>query len=248
MKKPLTEPDTGAALPPRAQPGYYPGFSTLAQQQYWEEATRKLVLERVSQVPPIRFFTADEALLFAAIADRVLPQDDRDEAHRIPIVNGLDERLFEKKGNGYRYEQMPPDGEAYRLGLKAIEEIARHLHGRGFREIDPLQQDQVLQALHDSRPPAAHEIWSRMPVGRFWQMLVSDVVEQYYAHPLAWDEIGFGGPAYPRGYMRLEEGEPEPWEVDEQRYEWAAPGDSLSDRNSPVEDDDAPAAGQGGTH
>jgi hypothetical protein len=24
-----------------------------------------------------------------------------------------------------------------------------------------------------------------------------------YAHPYAWDEIGFGGPAYPRGYGAL---------------------------------------------
>ncbi len=60
-------------------------------------------------------------------------------------------------------------------------------------------------------------------------MLVTDVVAVYYAHPWAWDEIGFGGPAYPRGYMRLEEGEPEPWEVEEQRYDWQAPADSISD-------------------
>jgi hypothetical protein len=24
----------------------------------------------------------------------------------------------------------------------------------------------------------------------------------FYSHPWAWNEIGFGGPAYPRGYMR----------------------------------------------
>ena len=25
----------------------------------------------------------------------------------------------------------------------------------------------------------------------------------FYSHPWAWNEIGFGGPAYPRGYARL---------------------------------------------
>ena len=35
----------------------------------------------------------------------------------------------------------------------------------------------------------------------------------YYAHPYAWDEIGFGGPAYPRGYFALNHGAPEPWEA-----------------------------------
>jgi hypothetical protein len=32
------------------------------------------------------------------------------------------------------------------------------------------------------------------------------VLAAFYSHPWAWNEIGFGGPAYPRGYMRLAEG------------------------------------------
>ena len=77
--------------------------------------------------------------------------------------------------------------------------------------------------------PGAEEIWQRMPMHRYWGLVVQDCVEMYYAHPWAWDEIGFGGPAYPRAYMRLERGEPEPWEVEEQRYEWGAPPVAVSD-------------------
>ena len=69
-----------------------------------------------------------------------------------------------------------------------------------------------------------------MNIDRFWTLLLGDVCSIYYAHPWAWDEVGFGGPAYPRGYMRLEEGEPEPWETGERRYQWAAPADTISDR------------------
>jgi hypothetical protein len=29
------------------------------------------------------------------------------------------------------------------------------------------------------------------------------VLAAFYSHPWAWNEIGFGGPAYPRGFMRL---------------------------------------------
>lgn len=36
-------------------------------------------------------------------------------------------------------------------------------------------------------------------------------------------------PIFFRAYTRLERGEPEPWEVEEQRYEWLAPEGSLSD-------------------
>ncbi len=73
-----------------------------------------------------------------------------------------------------------------------------------------------------------------MPVHRFWMMLVQDCIEVYYAHPWAWDEIGFGGPAYPRAYIRLENGAPEPWESNERRYEWKAPDASVSDLYEPI--------------
>jgi hypothetical protein len=228
------EATTGQPITPRAQPGYYPGFQTLSQQAFWDEATRKVVRDRVEHVPPIRFFSSDQERLMRAVCARLLPQDDRDEQHQIPVVNYIDDRLYHRRIDGYRFEDMPEDHEAHLLGLQAIEEIAHHLFQRSFVELEPRQQDQVLQTIHDGQPPAAAEIWQKMSVTRFWMLLMQDVVDAYYAHPYAWDEIGFGGPAYPRGYMRLENGRPEPWEVEEQRYEWHAPANSLSDVYKPI--------------
>ncbi|HEY7790977.1 MAG TPA: gluconate 2-dehydrogenase subunit 3 family protein [Vicinamibacterales bacterium] len=227
-------PDTGEPIPPRETPGYYPGYHTLDQQAFWDAATRDTIRTRVHDVPPIRFFTAEEAALLTAICARVLPQDDRDEAHRIPIVNHIDARLFENRHEGYRYEDMPPDREAHRLGLSGIDAVARHLFQEGFRKLLPEEQDAVLLTLHEGRPPAGQEIWARMPVHRYWMLLVGDVVAVYYAHPWAWDEIGFGGPAYPRGYFRLERGEPEPWEKAEQRYLWRAPASARSEESCDI--------------
>ena len=244
------DPRTGAPIGPLAQPGYYPGFSTLAQHAFWDEATRRLVLDRVEQVPPIRFFTAGEARTLEAICDRVMPQDDRDAAHKIPIVPRIDDRLYSGVSDGYRYEDMPPDGEAYHLGIAAIDAMARDVYdGRRFDELAPPEQDRLLRQLHDGAPQAAHEQWRKLPVRRFWLLLVGDCAAAYYAHPYAWDEIGFGGPAYPRGYMRLEHGEPEPWEVRERRYEWVAPPWSVSDQYAPLGGEFARGApGQEGTH
>jgi hypothetical protein len=225
---PCTNPTTGAPLPKRDQPGYYPGFSTLSQKRYWDAATRKLIEERVSRQKPIRFFTPEEARTMEAVVDRLLPQDDRTHERRIPILPGIDDRLYEDRLDGYRFEDMPPDQEAYRIGLRAFEEMAKTLRGRSFHELSVPEQEEILKSIHDGKPQAAHEIWKQMNVDRFWTLLVTDVVAVYYAHPWAWDEIGYGGPAYPRGYMRLEEGEPEPWEVNEQRYDWEPPADSIS--------------------
>jgi hypothetical protein len=29
------------------------------------------------------------------------------------------------------------------------------------------------------------------------------ILAEFYSHPWSWNEIGFGGPAYPRGFMRI---------------------------------------------
>lgn len=245
------DPMTKQPLPQRAQPGYYPDFHTLSQKSFWDEATRNIVLARVEQVPSIRFFSPEEAQLMQAICDRVLPQDDRDEEHRIPIVNYVDERLYSGRIDGYRFEDMPPDQEAHRLGLEAIEGIARHLYNKPFLQLGPLEQDSVLQTIHDCQPPAGEAIWQDLPVRRYWMLLVQDVMEAYYAHPYAWDEIGFGGPAYPRGYMRLEGGKPESWEVHEQRYDWVPSASSLSGKDTPIGEPgglQGQTSGQEGTH
>ncbi|HTW64462.1 MAG TPA: gluconate 2-dehydrogenase subunit 3 family protein [Bryobacteraceae bacterium] len=244
------DPATGKPIGPRAQPGYYPGFSTLSQQKFWDAKTREVILDRVNNVPEIRFFTPEETRLLTAICARILPQDDRDTHHKIPIVPQIDKRLYENSHDGYQYENMPPDREAFQLGIKAIEQMAIEQHGCGFLDIGPLEQDAILRSLHQSKPAGAHEIWARMPVHRFWILLLTDCAEAYYSHPFAWDEIGFGGPAYPRAYMRLERGEAEPWEVEEKRYEWAAPPNSLSGDHEPIsgEMEHYGSPGQGGTH
>jgi hypothetical protein len=245
----IRKPD-GQTIAPMRQPGYYPGYSTLSQQKFWDAKTRQVVLERVNNVPPIRFFSADEARTMEVICAHIIPQDDRDQEHRIPILPGIDDRLWNKRHDGYRFEDMPDDGEAFRLGLRAIDEIAQHLHNARLVDIGWREQDLILESLHRGKPAAGHAIWQRMNVSRFWLMLVQDCVDVYYAHPWAWDEIGYGGPAYPRAYMRLEGGLPEPWEVDEQRYEWLAPEDTVSDKYELVagEESHYGSPGQGGTH
>ena len=240
---------TGGLLRDLEQPGYYTGYSTMAQKKKWDEATRNVVHERMERTPPLRFFSEQEAKLLSAVIDRLIPQDDRAEARTIPILPAIDDRLFGNSLNGFRYEDMPPDREAYKLAIQAIDEMAKSRFSQAFAELSVHRQELILKSLHDGKPDPDHPIWHRMPVHRAWALLMEDCVTAYYAHPWAWDEIGYGGPAYPRGYMRLEGGLPEPWEKPEQLYEWKAPVDSLSD----VDEEGAPPEhsslhGHGGSH
>lgn len=224
------DPLTGKPLQPTAQPGYYPGFSTMSQKNYWERATREVVETRVKETPPRKFFTEAEWQFWTAVFGHLLPQTDRTPERQIPLVAPLDDRLAKNETDGYRYEDMPEDRVAYRLGIEAINEEAQAQFGADFRQLAYLNQEHVLQALHDGEPKSSGGVWKKLAVKRFWELIVTDAVKAYYAHPWSWDEIGFGGPAYPRAYTRLERGEPEPWEVEEQRYAWRAPALSLSDK------------------
>ena len=70
------------------------------------------------------------------------------------------------------------------------------------------------------------EAWGDMPSRLFFtERVLSDVVSAYYAHPTAWSEIGYGGPASPRGYVRLDLGRRDPWEAAEYRPSDGAAGD-----------------------
>jgi len=241
---------TGAALAPMRQPGYYPGFSTMSQSPFWDETTRNLIDERLENPPARSFFTEEAWAFWTAVFAHLIPQTDRTADHQVPLIPMLDERLAKNKTVGYRYEDMPHDRVVYAIGIEAIDEEAEHRYGGSFLLLPQLQQDTVLQAIARGKPEAAPQIWAKMSVKRFWQMIMTDAIDAYYAHPWAWDEIGFGGPAYPRAYTRLEGGEPEPWEVEEKRYDWLAPSMSVSGEVSAPDEDDAQSHhhGSGGTH
>jgi hypothetical protein len=225
----LLDPTTGQPLPAREKPGYYPEFSTMDQRDFWDAATREVIVGRVSGAGSIRFFCAHELETAEAVFDRIVPQDDRPEGCRIPIVPVVDERLHSRRGGGYRFDGTPDDPAAMRLALLALDATALELYGMRFHALAIPEQERILRALRNGEPLGDSAHWQGLPVAHAWTLLVQDAVEAYYAHPFAWDEIGFGGPAYPRGYMRLENGAREPWEVDEVRYGWAAPTGSLSD-------------------
>ncbi len=197
----------------------YPNYNVLDKWSSpdWDDQTRRVVRQRLEEVPPIRFFTEDEAHTLAAVAERIIPQPDRGDDEKVPIVPWIDEKLYEDRRNGYRYEELPPQREAWRLGLKGIDETAQALFGgKLFVELDPLSQDVVLTHVERGRAPG--EAWERMPAARFFTSVLSITIAKiYYAHPLAWNEIGYNGPSSPRGHVRKWEGGVDPWEAQEEK-------------------------------
>ncbi|HEU5432073.1 MAG TPA: gluconate 2-dehydrogenase subunit 3 family protein [Thermomicrobiales bacterium] len=217
----------------------YPGYDALAGFDHWDRRTQAVIRRRLDDIPPIAFFTRAEATLLEAVAARIIPQDDRPVAARVPIVPFIDEMLAEDDVDGYREPDMPWTRELWRLGLAGVDEASRASHGSAFVDLDDVARDAVLARVQAGDPAGA--AWRRAPAKKFFQQLVRQIAAVYYAHPAAWSEIGWGGPASPRGYVRTGYGQRDPWEPAERR---PAPATAIIRRRA---DGQATPSGAGGT-
>jgi len=190
----------------------YPGYDVLSKRwtPSWNEQTRQVIDRRLAVSREPRFFSALEWQTLNAVCDRIMPQP-RDRAP-VPLAAYVDEKMHDRQLDGYRYAQLPTQGEAWKRGLAALEQTARTRHGSGFHRLPPLQQDALLQQMQ--RGELNGEAWGGMPCKLFFEhRVLPDITHAYYAHPVAWNEIGFGGPASPRGYVRMGLDRRDPWEA-----------------------------------
>lgn len=194
----------------------YPGYDVLAKRNTmsWNEPTRRIIDERLALPREPRYFSAGEFATLAAIADRVTPQPKHRAA--IPVAALIDAKLLSGREQGYRAPELPREGEAWRRGLAALDAEAHQAHGRAFSHLYPEAQDRLLTAMASGE--LRHESWQGMSSSVFFKArLLTDIVSAYWSHPTAWSEMGWGGPASPRGYVRMGYDERDPWEPVEAR-------------------------------
>ena len=82
--------------------------------------------------------------------------------------------------------------------LAALDEDARADCGRGFAELDTSDRAALVQAVQD-----IDGTWHGVSAAHVWSLWTRYACTAFYSHPWAWNEIGFPGPAYPRGYLNL---------------------------------------------
>ena len=196
----------------------YPGYDVLAKRDSpsWNEQTREVVDARVATDPERHlFFDRDEWPALKALCARIVPQPP-DRQSPAPVAALVDEKLATNSGDGFRHANMPPLREAWRKGLAALDDEARGLRGAAFAALDAGAQDDLLRRVQagEVESPA----WAAVPAALFFKARVlPDILAAYYSLPCAWSEIGFGGPASPRGYVRMNYDRRDPWEASEAR-------------------------------
>jgi hypothetical protein len=180
--------------------GRYPDWDVLSQAGHWDEVTRRVVVDRVENVPPFRFFDDSERLTLKPFCDRVTGQDDEP---RIPVLSMIDAKLHAGQLDGFQYAGMPDDRDVWRI-------LARGLAEDDFAHQSIEEQRKVVQRL--SKGELEGGAWDELDVSLAWKVVTRHITAAFYSHPWAWNEIGFGGPAYPRGYAALGVNTKEQWE------------------------------------
>ena len=189
--------------------GRYPDFDVLEQAEHWDEVTRELVIGRLD-APPIRFFDAEEAATLEAFCDTVMAQDSEP---RIPVLAFVDARLHEGRLDGFRYADMPKDPDTWRLVARGLDEAAQGGGAPSYAGASPESRHEICGRFASAELSGG--TWDALPIAHAWTVVMRFVLAAFYSHPWAWNEIGFGGPAYPRGYARMGIGLSEAWEGEE---------------------------------
>lgn len=192
------------------QKTYYPSFNVINEIDAWDDHTQSIVNARLSDSSKNQFLSDHEADSLLVISG-ILMHDTSLEVIR-SVVNHIDQTLHSSPGESQRQRGVPAGKDLIRQGLQSLERSAQRNYSSSFLKLGHSQQKQLLQRLSEATVEPSSD-WSGVPQQAFFQKLMSLTIESYCSHPKVWSEIGYAGPAYPRGYVRTQLGQLDPWEA-----------------------------------
>ncbi len=189
--------------------GRFNGFDVLDNVDAWDDLTAGVVLARLALPGDLSFFTPAEVRVAAPLLDLLLAQDGDP---RVPVLALIDQRLAVGETDGWHYDDLPEDGVAWRRSLEFLaDDAARARNGRAFDQLSNAEQAACVQGVQDRAQRQA--CWHGWVAEHIWSLWTRYACTAFYSHPWAWNEIGFPGPAYPRGYLNPGINSLERWEA-----------------------------------
>lgn len=200
-------------LAPEGGGGRFPDFNVLAQAPHWDDATRAVIDARLDTNSPLRFFDESQRGTVSCLLDQLVGQEAGPHDTRVDLLAMVDARLADGQTDGWRYDTMPHDADAWRRSVDALNSDARARFDADFDACPPPSQRELLESIRTSQ----EDHWHGLPPAELWGLWTRYAATAFYAHPLVWNEIGFAGPAYPRGYKNIGIDRREPFEVADAR-------------------------------
>jgi hypothetical protein len=182
-------------------PVYPPGtVRALIESDLVTPPTRRALGKRMRRRSgPPRFFESHAFAVMKAACDLLIPQRERERS--IDLAGALDCRLADGEGDGWRYAKMPTDADMHANGAAGLDQTSEAMFGCGFTQAQSVERVAVLHAVQSGK--AAGEVWAEMDAACYFEELLALLVDIYYAHPLALEEIGYVGMADAHGWQAI---------------------------------------------
>ncbi|MFC0399389.1 gluconate 2-dehydrogenase subunit 3 family protein [Paraburkholderia rhizosphaerae] len=203
----------------------YPDYDVLEKRDSpsWDEATRAVIGDRIATRDEPAWCSPAEWRVLRALCSIIIPQADEPSGSPsasarqrppVPLAALVDRKIARGKSDGYRNARLPALQQAWRIGLAAIDDESHHRYHAAFADLEEPARVRIVHAMEHGT--LTRDAWQSMPSKLFFsQRVLHDICTTYYAHPSAWSDIGFGGPANPRGYVRMVFNRRDPWEAKE---------------------------------
>jgi hypothetical protein len=189
---------------------YNRDFDVLRESEEWDKETREVVLGRVSTPPAALTLRQHEVDTLTALCGVLLGDD------RVPIlqfvIDHFDTKMRINTGESQRKLGMPPFPILVHKGMDSLNGYTIAKQGQEFAHLSPQTQWEIINLLIVN--PAPFQLGNvQIQSKDFLSSIHAEAVSAYYSHPTVWSDIGYAGPAYPRGYVRIERGLRDPWEA-----------------------------------
>jgi len=197
---------------PGEKGSHYPNFDVMREAEHWDPHTREIVTNRLAPdtLSSLRFLSEHEGdTLFRLCA---IMLDDERSSILSYVVHHFDSTLRADIGQAQRKTGVPKKSVVVRKGLAWLDAYCSGLYGASFAALKQDERQQIVRQLTENGVNV--DLGNAQMTANEWLAdMLTESVAAYYAHPSIWSEIGYAGPAYPRGYVRSEFGLTDPWEA-----------------------------------
>lgn len=188
----------------------YPSFNVLDEKDAWDDYTQQIVTSRNHSIVKYQFLNEREVEILRCVCSLLV---DDSSPHAIEfVISHIDQTLYSSPGEGQRKFGVPAAPELIRQGLKAMEQSSQHMYSISFTELETGKQKNMIKDISEDKAESS-SIWNGVPQKALFEKLMRLTVESFCSHPQVWSDIGYAGPAYPRGYVRTQLGQLDPWEA-----------------------------------
>jgi hypothetical protein len=155
-----------------------PILSNPAVAQRTSSATRRALEERARPIDATeRYLPADLYELLQQVMETTFPQDRF--ATGVDIAAAIDRDLLKGSSKGWRYADLPPAGDAYRLGLTLLAKALEQTPLKTFERMPPQAREEYLRRVADGELDAV----AGFPLSRWILMARTDAVRIWLSHP-----------------------------------------------------------------